>query len=185
MEFNGVVRHPDQETPGAIHCHFVKWEGVRNFSSCAVMGATAGPPERGSQADFVPRVFVLLLRRAEEGAHSSDPGSSGSRWTRPSTYPCSISEIHAIQSLVSSGVHAEPWPYLECGQRVQIADHALQGLEGILVGHKGNHRIIVSVTLLRRSVALEIHRSCVIPIQPPCDVLAGSVSEGARHEVSA
>ena len=90
MEFNGVVRHPDQETPGAIHCHFVKWEGVRNFSSCAVMGAPAGPPERGSQADFVPRVFVLLLRRAEEGAHSSDPGSSGSRWTMPSTYPCSI-----------------------------------------------------------------------------------------------
>ena len=99
--------------------------------------------------------------------------------------PVPFSEIHAIQSLVSSGVPAEPWPYLECGQRVQIADHALQGIEGILVGHKGNHRIIVSVTLLRRSVALEIHRSCVIPIQPPCDVLAGSVSEGVRHEVSA
>jgi len=99
--------------------------------------------------------------------------------------PVPFSEIHAIQSLVSSGVPAEPWPYLECGQRVQIADHALQGIEGILVGHKGNHRIVVSVTLLRRSVAMEIHRSCVIPIQPLYDVLAGAVSEGARHEVSA
>src|ERR1700704_3397285 len=90
MEFNGVGARPDQATPGAIHPHFVKDEGLRNFSSCAVMGATAGPPERGSQAGFVPRVFVLLLRRAEEAAHSSDPGSSGSCWTRPSTYPCSI-----------------------------------------------------------------------------------------------
>jgi transcription antitermination factor NusG len=96
-----------------------------------------------------------------------------------------FSEIHVIQNLVSSGVPAEPWPYLDRGQRVQMADHALQGIEGILFGHKGNHRIVVSVTLLRRSVALEIHRSCVIPIQPLYDVLAGAVSEGARHEVSA
>ncbi len=99
--------------------------------------------------------------------------------------PIPFSEIHAIRSLVSSGVPAEPWPYLERGQRVQIAGHVLQGIEGILVGHKGNHRIVVSVTLLRRSVALEIHRSCVIPIQPLCEVFAGSVSEGVRREVSA
>ena len=32
------------------------------------------------------------------------------------------------------------------------------GLEGILINFKGNHRIVVSVTLLRRSVALEIDR---------------------------
>jgi len=99
--------------------------------------------------------------------------------------PVPLSEISAIRSLVSSGVPAEPWPYLECGQRVQIADHALQGLEGILVAHKGSHRVVVSVTLLRRSVALEIHRSCVIPIQPLCDVFVGSVPEGVLHEANA
>jgi transcription antitermination factor NusG len=95
--------------------------------------------------------------------------------------PVPLSEISAIQSLVSSGVPAEPCPYLECGQRVQIADHALRGLEGILVAHKGNHLVVVSVTLLRRSVALEIHRSCVIPIQPLGDAFVGSVHEGVLH----
>ena len=99
--------------------------------------------------------------------------------------PIPLSEISAIQSLISSGVSPEPWPYLECGQRVQIADHALQGLEGILVGHKGNHRIVVSVTLLRRSVALEIDRACVIPIQPVRQVFVGSVAEGVLHGVTA
>jgi hypothetical protein len=39
----------------------------------------------------------------------------------------------------------------------------LQGLEGILINFKGNHRIVLSVSLLRRSVALEIDRSCVRP----------------------
>ncbi len=101
----------------------------------------------------------------------------------PITVP--LSEISAIQSLVSSGGPVEPWPYLECGKRVQIGDHALRGLEGILIGHKGNHRVVVSVTLLRRSVALEIHRSCVIPIPSLCDVFAGSVPEGVLYEANA
>jgi transcription antitermination factor NusG len=75
-------------------------------------------------------------------------------------------EIAAIQTVVASGLRAEPWPYLELGQRIRIEQDVLQGLEGILVNFKGNHRIVVSVSLLRRSVALEIDRSCVKPVGP-------------------
>jgi len=75
--------------------------------------------------------------------------------------PVDASEIAAIQTVVSSGVRAEPWPYLEIGQRIRIEQDALAGLEGILISFKGSHRIVVSVTLLRRSVALELDRSCV------------------------
>ena len=70
--------------------------------------------------------------------------------------PVQDSEILAIQTLVSSGLPVEPWPYLEVGQRVRIEDAALSGLEGILIGFKGSRRIIVSISLLRRSVSLEI-----------------------------
>jgi transcription antitermination factor NusG len=75
--------------------------------------------------------------------------------------PVDDAEIAAIQTVVSSGFQAEPWPYLEVGQRVRIDSDALEGLEGILINFKGNDRIVVSVSLLRRSVALEIDRSCV------------------------
>jgi transcription antitermination factor NusG len=75
-------------------------------------------------------------------------------------------EITAIQTIVSSGVPAEPWPYLEIGQRIRIESDVLYGLEGVLIKFKGNHRIVVSVSLLRRSVALEIDRSCVSPLGP-------------------
>jgi transcription antitermination factor NusG len=94
------------------------------------------------------------------------------------------SEISAIRNLVLSGVPAEPWPYLECGQRIRITEHALEGLEGILVGHKGGHRIVVSVTLLRRSVALEIHRSNVVPVQPEYKASDECISEGVLDEVT-
>jgi transcription antitermination factor NusG len=73
-------------------------------------------------------------------------------------------EIASIQTIVSSGLCAEPWPYLELGQRVRIEGDSLEGLEGILISFKGNHRIVVSVSLLRRSVALEIDRSYVRPL---------------------
>jgi len=78
--------------------------------------------------------------------------------------PVEDGEVAAVQALVSSGFRAEPWPFLELGQRVRIESEPLEGLEGILINFKGNHRIVLSVSLLRRSVALEIDRSCVRPL---------------------
>ena len=80
--------------------------------------------------------------------------------------PVEDSEIEAIRKVVSSGLRVEPWPYLEIGQLVRIETGALNGVEGILTGFKGAQRIVLSVSLLRRSVALEIDRSQVCPIQP-------------------
>jgi transcription antitermination factor NusG len=79
--------------------------------------------------------------------------------------PVDDAEIEALQKLVSTGLKVEPWPYLEVGQLVRIEDGALCGVEGILTGFRGTRRIVVSVSLLRRSVALEIDRSVVCPIQ--------------------
>jgi transcription antitermination factor NusG len=79
--------------------------------------------------------------------------------------PVEDSEIEAIQVMVSSGLQTEPWPYLEIGQRVRLEGGALSGLEGILASFKGSCRIVVSVSLLQRSVALEIDRSRVSPIE--------------------
>ena len=79
--------------------------------------------------------------------------------------PVEDSEIDAIQRVVSSGFWAEPWPYLEVGQQVRIQDGALSGMEGILISFRGSRRIVVSVSLLCRSVSLEIERSAVCPIQ--------------------
>jgi transcriptional antiterminator NusG len=90
--------------------------------------------------------------------------------------PVDDSEIEAIQRVVSSGLRAEPWPYLEIGQQVRIEDGALGGIEGILTNFKGSHRIVVSVSLLRRSVALEIDRSWVYPIQPMRTAVVGRLS---------
>jgi transcription antitermination factor NusG len=76
-------------------------------------------------------------------------------------------EMLSIQAAIQSGIHLEPWPYVEIGERVRIKDDVLNGMEGILMSFKGSHRVVISVSLLRRSVALEIDRSRVTPLGSP------------------
>jgi transcription antitermination factor NusG len=90
--------------------------------------------------------------------------------------PVEDSEIEAVHRVISSGLRAEPWPYLEVGQQIRIQDGALSGLEGILISFRGSRRIVVSVSLLCRSVSLEIDRSGVCPIQPARTVLVGPLA---------
>ena len=84
----------------------------------------------------------------------------------------------ATETATTAGT-SQVWPYLEVGQRVRIEDAALSGLEGILIGFKGSRRIIVSISLLRRSVSLEIERARVSPIQSTEPTGAGTLSPQA------
>lgn len=72
-------------------------------------------------------------------------------------------EISAVQRLVKSGLNTQPWPYLRVGQTVRIESGPLEDLEGIVLVIKNHHRLIVSVSLLQRSVAVEIDRDWVSP----------------------
>jgi transcription antitermination factor NusG len=75
--------------------------------------------------------------------------------------PVDESEIRAVQALVASRFGVQPWPFLEVGTRVVIESGALRGLVGILVGLKGHQRLVLSVTLLQRSVSVEIDAALV------------------------
>jgi transcription antitermination factor NusG len=78
--------------------------------------------------------------------------------------PIDDAEIAALQSAVRSGLSTEPWPYLEAGQRVRLEEGPLAGMEGILCGKSKKDRLVVSVTLLKRSVAVAIEQHWVTPI---------------------
>jgi transcription antitermination factor NusG len=78
--------------------------------------------------------------------------------------PVDDAEIAAIQAAVRSGLPREPWPFLHVGQRVRVESGPLSGLEGILLDLKGRHRVVLSVSLLQRSVAVEVDDAWVIPI---------------------
>jgi transcription antitermination factor NusG len=98
--------------------------------------------------------------------------------------PVDDAEIAAIQAIVASGVAAEPWPYLRAGHRVRIRHGSLAGVEGILIEARSRHRLVVSVALLQRSVAVEIDSASVVPVGPrPAapDPTAPRSAPGAPH----
>ena len=91
-------------------------------------------------------------------------------------------EISAIQTLIASGLQTQPWPFLAVGERVRIESGALRGVDGIVVKMKENHRLVVSITLLRRSVAVEIDSALVEPYAVPA-VPSGENQTKIRQEV--
>jgi transcription antitermination factor NusG len=80
--------------------------------------------------------------------------------------PVAISnlEIDSIQTMIRSGLHLQPWPQLAVGSRVLIEQGPLKGLEGVAVDIKKKYRLFVSVSLLQRSVSVEIDREWVRPL---------------------
>lgn len=73
-------------------------------------------------------------------------------------------EMQSLITAVQSGLHLQLWPFLKVGQRVSIEEGPLRSLEGILVTTKGKDQLILSVTLLQRSVAVTVDRRWVRPI---------------------
>jgi transcription antitermination factor NusG len=64
-------------------------------------------------------------------------------------------EIETLRAGLSSGLRAQPHPYLALGRRVRIRNGPLAGLEGILQRRKGKFRVVLSVDLIMRSIAVE------------------------------
>jgi transcription antitermination factor NusG len=96
--------------------------------------------------------------------------------------PIDEMEINGIQTLVASGLQTQPWPFLAVGERVRIESGSLRGLDGIVVKMKENHRLVVSITLLRRSVAVEIDSALVEPFCKPA-VPCGETQTKFRQDV--
>jgi transcription antitermination factor NusG len=72
-------------------------------------------------------------------------------------------EIEALrQRLTGGGV--EPHPYLRVGRRVRVSGGPMQGLEGIIVRRKDRCRVVFSLDLIMRSVAVEVDESDVEPL---------------------
>ena len=72
-------------------------------------------------------------------------------------------EIEIMRSGLSQGLRAEPHPFLIVGRRVRITGGPFAGLEGILKKKKSSLRVVVSLELIQRSVAVDVDADDVRP----------------------
>lgn len=73
---------------------------------------------------------------------------------QPAALP--VDQIEELQGRLSGVVRAEPHPYLRAGRKVRVRSGPMQGLEGIIVRRKDGCRLIFSIDLIMRSVAVEV-----------------------------
>jgi transcription antitermination factor NusG len=76
---------------------------------------------------------------------------------RPAVLP--EEEIEALRSRLSGAAKVEPHPYLRKGCRVYVRNGPMRGLEGIIVRRKDSCRVVFSIDLIMRSVAVEVDES--------------------------
>jgi transcription antitermination factor NusG len=64
-------------------------------------------------------------------------------------------------------VHAEPHPTLTMGETVRIRRGPLQGMTGVVTRQKNSFRVVLTVDLIMKSVAVEVCADSVEPIGKP------------------
>jgi len=78
--------------------------------------------------------------------------------------PIPDDQIDAIRTLMDKRMPYSCHPFLKTGQRVRIRNGALHGIEGILLSRKGDHRLIISIDAMQRSLAIQIDGFDVEPV---------------------
>ena len=84
--------------------------------------------------------------------------------------PVDESEMRSLIQAAGSDSELQLWPFLKAGQRVLIEEGPLQSLEGILLTVKGQDHLILSLSLLQRSIAVTVERSWVRPLRETAPV---------------
>ena len=107
------------------------------------------------QFDFGRRLPILTA-----------PGVMGVVSTGSLPTPVHPDEIHALQTVMSSGRNARRHPFLRSGAQVRLNGGPLRGVEGFLVETKGDRRLILTVELLQRAVSVEVDEADVEVMEP-------------------
>jgi len=74
-------------------------------------------------------------------------------------------EMEIMRSGLSQNLRAEPHPFLTVGRRVRINCGPFAGLEGVLKRRKNDMRVVVSLELIQRSVAVDVEAADVSPLR--------------------
>jgi transcription antitermination factor NusG len=75
--------------------------------------------------------------------------------------PVESAEIENLRLGLVDRTIVHPHPYLKAGRRVRIRSGSMAGVEGVLVRKKDCSRVVLSISLLQRSVSIDIDEADV------------------------
>jgi transcription antitermination factor NusG len=78
---------------------------------------------------------------------------------RPAPVP--EEEFAKIRGFLKQGLRAEPHPYLKAGRHVRVRSGPLEGMEGIVLRRKNGCRLVISLELIQRAMAVDVNSTDV------------------------
>ena len=78
--------------------------------------------------------------------------------------PVPENQIDAVRTMVEQRLPYDPHPYLSEGMRVRVKSGPLAGAEGVLTEKRRHYRLVISVDLIQKSVAVDIDSAAVEPL---------------------
>jgi transcription antitermination factor NusG len=83
---------------------------------------------------------------------------------RQGAVPIQDKEINDVRTLLEEKVSCSPYPFLKVGQRVRICGGAFDGIEGVLVGRDSASKLVISIELIQRCLAVSVYNLDVEPV---------------------
>jgi len=83
-------------------------------------------------------------------------GVAGFIAMRGEPLPIPDEQIDTVRNLLAKNVYCAAHPFLKVGQRIRIRGGSLDGLEGILVAHNGDRKLVISVNPIERSFSIRL-----------------------------
>jgi transcription antitermination factor NusG len=68
-------------------------------------------------------------------------------------------EFEKIRGFLNKGFRGEPHPYLHAGRHVRVSSGPLEGMEGIVVRRKNGSRLVISLELIQRAMAVDVEEA--------------------------
>ena len=134
---------------------------------------------------FPGYVFCLFDMANRSAPVITTPGVIRILGIGPLPQPVDPEEIKTIRQVVASRLPTGPWPYLHEGSRVTVRRGPLAGVDGLIVRLKSQSQLVVSITLLGRSMAVEVDPAWVTMVASGADSAtlisrAGGIVTGHR-----
>jgi transcription termination/antitermination protein NusG len=73
--------------------------------------------------------------------------------------PVDAAELESLRIAAASPFRLTPHPYLQTGSKVRIEQGPLEGVVGTVLEEKDSQRLVLSITMLQRSVAVVLDRA--------------------------
>lgn len=143
-------------------CSVLKQKDVESFSPCLQVRRAYSDRVRKLQ---VPAFPGYVFCRMDLGEWLRVVDTPGVQYLVGATKPEAIQDevIASLQTAFSQVEQVSPVDYLKSGDAVRVLAGPMAGTSGILLRAKGTHRLVISVHILQRSIAVEVDSASVEP----------------------